>query len=105
MESKSGIIQTLPSETFLIQASKALQTSLLKCSADFSPPTNFAAQPGPFKSWCIPEKSGYSLSHCQILCCQGTARQLFFPVPKTKPFTSVPHPRVVVESLKHKTVK
>lgn len=36
-ESKSAMVQTLPCETFLIQASKALQTSLTKSSADFSP--------------------------------------------------------------------
>lgn len=31
------MVQTLPSKAILIQASKALQTSLLKSSADFSP--------------------------------------------------------------------
>lgn len=31
------MVQALSSEAFLIQASKALQTSLLKSSAEFSP--------------------------------------------------------------------
>lgn len=78
------MIQTLP--TFLIQGSKSLYKLLLKSTADFSL-ISLSAQPGSFRSRCVSENSGYSLTNPLLWCCQTA----FCPVPNPKTSIGVPY--------------
>lgn len=50
-----GMIQTVPTLTFLNQGSKSLQISTVDLS-----PIGLSAQSGPFCSWCVPDSGDSS---------------------------------------------
>lgn len=54
-----GMIQTVPTLTFLKQGSKSLQIS----TADLSSIGLSTTQSGPFCSWCVPDNGDSSLKH------------------------------------------